>query len=138
MGARHSHLDNAGYSLDQKVLAKGLISPKELAELLLAEEHWRQILSSLVVCFFAREIYKKDVVARALQLSGFSLEPDDLLPIGKAIHREKYRFKQREGFSLDQLRIPKRILETPTLVESWDENYLIKVMDCVKEVMASS
>jgi aldehyde:ferredoxin oxidoreductase len=136
VGARHSHLDNAGYSLDQKVLAKELISPKELAELLLAEEHWRQILSSLVVCFFAREIYKKEVVARALQLSGFSLGPDDLLPIGKAIHREKYRFKLREGFGLDQLRIPKRILETPTLVEGWDENYLIQVMDCVKEALA--
>jgi aldehyde:ferredoxin oxidoreductase len=137
IGARHSHLDNGGYSLDQKVLAKGLISPQELAEKLLAEEHWRQILSSLVVCFFAREIYKKDVVARALQLSGFSLEPDDLLPIGRAIHREKYRFKQREGFDLDQLRIPRRILETPTLVQGWDENYLIQVMDCVKEALAS-
>jgi aldehyde:ferredoxin oxidoreductase len=137
IGARHSHLDNGGYSLDQKVLAKGLISPLELAEKLLAEEHWRQILSSLVVCFFAREIYKKDVVARALQLSGFSLEPDDLLPIGRAIHREKYRFKQREGFDLDQLRIPRRILETPTLVQGWDENYLIQVMDCVKEALAS-
>jgi aldehyde:ferredoxin oxidoreductase len=136
IGARHSHLDNAGYSLDQKVLAKNLISPQEVAETLLTEEHWRQILSSLVVCFFAREIYKKDVVARALELSGFPLGPEDLLPIGKAIHREKYRFKVREGFGLDQLRIPKRILETPSLVQGWDENYLIKVMEYVKEVMA--
>lgn len=137
IGARHSHLDNAGYSLDQKVLAKNLLSPPEVAEKLLAEEHWRQILSSLVVCFFAREIYQKDVVARALQLSGFSLGADDLLPIGQAIHREKYRFKRREGFDLDQLRLPKRILETPTLVQGWDENYLIQVMDCVKEAMVS-
>jgi aldehyde:ferredoxin oxidoreductase len=35
IGARHSHLDNAGYSLDQKVLAKNLVSPRELAETLL-------------------------------------------------------------------------------------------------------
>jgi aldehyde:ferredoxin oxidoreductase len=138
IGARHSHLDNAGYSLDQKVLSKSLISPRELAETLLAEEHWRQILSSLVVCFFAREIYKKDVVAEALKLSGFSLAPDDLMDIGKAIHREKYRFKQREGFELDRLRIPKRILETPTLVADWDENYLIQVMEQVKEIMAAA
>jgi aldehyde:ferredoxin oxidoreductase len=137
IGARHSHLDNAGYSVDQKILAKNLVSPRELAEVLLTEEHWRQILSSLVVCFFAREIYKKDVVARALQLSGFSLDPEELIGIGKEIHREKYRFKEREGFSLGQLRIPKRILETPTLVEGWDENYLIKVMESVKEIMSS-
>ena len=27
IGARHSHLDNAGYSVDQKMLAKNLVSP---------------------------------------------------------------------------------------------------------------
>jgi aldehyde:ferredoxin oxidoreductase len=135
VGARHSHLDNAGYSLDQKVLAKNLVSPQEVAEALLSEEYWRQILSSLVVCFFAREIYKKEVVARALQLSGFAVEPDALMDIGKEIHREKYRFKMREGFGLDRLRIPKRILETPSLVADWDENYLIKVLEHVKEAV---
>ncbi|MDI6854265.1 MAG: aldehyde ferredoxin oxidoreductase family protein [Deltaproteobacteria bacterium] len=136
VGARHSHLDNAGYSLDQKVLAKNLASPQEVAEALLTEEYWRQILSSLVVCFFAREIYKKEVVAKALQLSGFAVDPEALLDIGKEIHREKYRFKMREGFGLDRLRIPKRILETPSLVQGWDENYLIQVLEHVKEALS--
>lgn len=135
IGARHSHLDNAGYSLDQKVLSKNLLNPREVAEALLAEEHWRQILSSLVVCFFAREIYKPEVVAEALNLSGFSLKPENLAAIGQEIHRAKYLFKEREGFSIDQLRIPKRILQTPTLVQGWDENYLTKVMNCVKEII---
>ncbi len=136
VGSRHSHLDNGGYSLDQKVLAKNLVSPRDLAETLLNEEYWRQILSSLVVCFFAREIYKKDVIARALELSGFSLAPDDLMGIGREIQRQKYLFKLREGFDLGQLRIPKRILETPTLVSGWDESYLIQVLENVKEIMS--
>jgi len=45
IGARHSHLDNAGYSIDQKLIAKKQLSPEELAEALLAEERWRQVLS---------------------------------------------------------------------------------------------
>ncbi|MBN2374719.1 aldehyde:ferredoxin oxidoreductase, partial [bacterium] len=54
IGARHSHLDNAGYSVDQKTLVKKEVSPEDLVEILIKEEKWRQILSSLVVCFFAR------------------------------------------------------------------------------------
>ena len=40
-GARHSHLDNAGYSVDQKVLTKKQLSPEKFAEDLLSEERWR-------------------------------------------------------------------------------------------------
>jgi aldehyde:ferredoxin oxidoreductase len=50
MGLRHSHLDNAGYSVDQNQLVKEKIGPEKLAESLLAEERWRQILSSLLFC----------------------------------------------------------------------------------------
>ncbi|MGC8875248.1 MAG: aldehyde ferredoxin oxidoreductase N-terminal domain-containing protein, partial [Chloroflexia bacterium] len=57
-GARHSHLDSAGYSLDQAALAQGdPLSPGQVAEALRSEEEWRQVLSSLVVCFFARGVY---------------------------------------------------------------------------------
>ncbi|HEY5001194.1 MAG TPA: aldehyde ferredoxin oxidoreductase N-terminal domain-containing protein, partial [Candidatus Cryosericum sp.] len=56
LGARHSHLDNAGYAIDQKELIKGLIPAEQLAQKLMDEERWRQVLSSLTVCFFARGI----------------------------------------------------------------------------------
>ncbi len=81
---------------------------------MLEEERWRQILSSLVVCFFARGIYQPDTVSRALALAGFELSADDLRRIGEEIHRNKHELKIREGFSLGKLRIPGRILETGT------------------------
>ena len=112
MGARHSHLDNAGYSVDQKVLVKEELSPEALGDALLEEESWRQILSSIVICFFAREIYDRDTVLRCLKAAGFDLDVDRLLKTGRDIHREKFRFKAREGFTFDGLRIPERILET--------------------------
>jgi aldehyde:ferredoxin oxidoreductase len=138
MGARHSHLDNAGYSVDQKTLVKKRLTPQELVETLLAEERWRQVLSSLVVCFFARGIYVPDVVARALQAAGFSLSAEDLNAIGQAIHRSKYEFKLREGFSPEDLRLPKRIFQTPSLVRDWDEPYLRTALAHLREAIFGS
>jgi len=46
-GARHSHLDSAGYSLDQKAGAKGeTLTPAGVARGLLEEERWRQVLTA--------------------------------------------------------------------------------------------
>ncbi|MEM2084125.1 MAG: aldehyde ferredoxin oxidoreductase family protein, partial [Nitrososphaerota archaeon] len=66
-GARHSHLDSAGYSYDQKNIGKKM-EAKEIAEYCFNEESWRQILSSLVICFFARGIYKPNIVSEALKI----------------------------------------------------------------------
>jgi aldehyde:ferredoxin oxidoreductase len=133
IGARHSHLDNAGYSLDQKALTtKSTTEPEALVQSLLEEERWRQILSSLVVCFFARGIYSPEVVSRALQVSGLSASQEDLIRIGKEILTEKTLFKVREGFSFDHLRFPKRIFELSTPVGDIQEEYLLRAMAEVK------
>ncbi len=110
VGSRHSHLDGAGYSIDQKPDNK---SPEEIALDLYTEEVWRQILSSLVVCFFARGLYTEDVVSECLAVSGISMEKNSMLKVGEDILREKYMFKFREGFSLDsdKLRLPARVTE---------------------------
>lgn len=133
IGARHSHLDNAGYSTDQKTLVKKKpTSAEELAGALLAEERWRQVLSSLVVCFFARGLYQPDAVSKALRSAGFNLASDDLYRIGEEIHREKYRFKVREGFSIDKLRLPRRIFETPSPAGKFDEEFIRRVVEYIK------
>jgi aldehyde:ferredoxin oxidoreductase len=133
IGARHSHLDNAGYSVDQKALTmKSMVGPEELVQSLLEEEHWRQILSSLVICFFARGIYTPEVVSRALQAAGLNITQEDLIRIGKEIYREKYLFKVREGFSFDSLHFPRRIFELTTPVGEIREEYLRRAMEEVK------
>ncbi|HPD16480.1 MAG TPA: aldehyde ferredoxin oxidoreductase N-terminal domain-containing protein [Planctomycetota bacterium] len=114
-GARHSHLDSAGYSLDQKAVKAGdLPSPPQVAQSLLKEERWRQVLSSLVVCFFARNIYAAPVVAKALASAGIARGEGDLTRLGADVLRAKHAFKRREGFSWSGLRIPRRILDTPS------------------------
>jgi aldehyde:ferredoxin oxidoreductase len=137
VGARHSHLDNAGYSVDQKILSKNRKTCQEVVETLLEEEWWRQILSSLVICFFARGIYTPETVLKALQVAGFEIAQDDPNRIGKEIHWEKYRFKVRERFSLDKLHVPKRIFETPSTAGDFDEGFIREAIKYVKKEMNS-
>ena len=129
-GSRHSHLDSAGYSLDQKTLSLGKQpTPEEAAEALFKEESWRQILTSLVVCLFARGIYEKDVVSNALEINGTRLTPGELESLGSEILTMKHQFKLREGFDPGKLRIPGRLFETETPHGKIDEGYLKETVD---------
>lgn len=113
-GARHSHLDSAGYDIDQKLMGKDF-GVEEVVEALLKEEEWRQILSSLVICFFARKVYTPDRIISALNAVGIEKwTAEKLEELGRVIHRAKMDFKFKEGFSLTKLRIPKRIFDVPT------------------------
>jgi len=138
IGARHSHLDNAGYSIDQKVLINRKLTPDELVENLLKEEYWRQILSSLIVCFFARGIYKTEIVVKALQIAGYNLTEDDLHKIGVEIHREKYKFKIREGFKFNEFHVPKRIFDTPIPIGDFDKDFVLSSVKILKRKLSNN
>ncbi len=132
IGARHSHLDNGGYALGQKASEKQL-TPKQLVEKLVTEEVWRQIMSSLVICFFARGIYKPEMVVDTLRTVGYDLTPEDLNKIGKEILKKKHEFKIREGFNIDRevKEIPQRIFETPAPVP-FDINFIKESVETFK------
>jgi aldehyde:ferredoxin oxidoreductase len=123
-GSRHSHLDSAGYALDEKAAKGEALSPEGVATALLTEERWRQVLSSLVVCYFARGVYDGETIAKALAVAGFDASAEDLSALGAETLRRKYAFKKRAGFDLVNQRIPKRILETPSPLGQIDETFL--------------
>lgn len=124
-GARHSHLDSAGYSLDQKAAAQGeTLTPEGVAAALLKEERWRQVLTSLVICLFARGVYTEEAVLKALTVAGFERTAADLAALGAETLRRKNAFKVREGFDLTQVRLPARIWETPSPAGPFDEAFL--------------
>jgi len=133
LGARHSHLDSAGYDLDQKLIGKEY-SIEEVVGALLKEEEWRQVLSSLVVCFFARKVFTPEIVLKALSAIGLEdWTAEKLEDLGRDIHRAKMDFKFREGFDLAKLRIPKRIFEVPTPHGLLKEEDLRKAIAIYKE-----
>lgn len=129
-GARHSHLDSAGYSADQNLFKEGKeLTPEEAAKHLVEEESWRQILSSLVVCYFSRRIYKPEMVIKSLKILGIETDEDSLFTLGRDILKTKNEFKFREGFSPEKLRIPKRILEMPTPRGIVKEEYVKRAVE---------
>ncbi|MCP8315438.1 MAG: aldehyde:ferredoxin oxidoreductase, partial [archaeon] len=121
IGSRHSHLDGAGYSIDQKMKD---LSPEELVDKLIEEECWRQVLSSLVVCYFARRIYEPSIVKKALNALEYELDEDRLKELGRRIYEEKQALKASQGFKPTELRIPERIFEVPTFHGLLDKNYM--------------
>lgn len=129
-GARHSHLDSAGYSLDQEAASHSVdLTPEGVAEDLIGEERWRQVLTSLVICLFARGIYDEKTVLRALGTVGIDWSADDLERLGRDTLKRKHAFKQREGFAVNQLRIPQRILETPTPLGKIEKAFVERTLD---------
>jgi aldehyde:ferredoxin oxidoreductase len=111
---------------------KSTYEPGFVAKKLIKEEIWRQVLSSLCICFFARGIYSHEVVIKALKCVGLEFTEKELDAIGEKIYREKFEFKKREGFEFDKLTIPKRITETKTPVGMIEEEFIRKTVDLVK------
>jgi aldehyde:ferredoxin oxidoreductase len=138
VGARHSHLDNAGYSLDQKAAAKGeKLTPEGVAESLWEEESWRQVLTSLVICLFARGVYNSEVVQKTLEIAGYELTADKLKQIGVDTLRLKNDFKSKCGFDLSKIRIPKRILETVSPMGMLDEKFMRDTLAAYTKILSS-
>lgn len=109
VGCRHSHLDNAGYSIDQEKIE---YSPDELVEKIIKEEKERCMLGSLVICMFARKIYDLDTICQAFKSIGIDYTKDDLLSIGERIFNDKIELKKAFGYDFQNLNIPERFFET--------------------------
>ena len=133
-GSRHSHLDSAGYSYDQKI-SPSEITPETLARKLYEEEIYRQILSSAVCCFFGRSVYNYETLAQIFKISGFDYSTEDLARIGEKILKNKYAFKKERGFALKKLRIPKRILETATPHGKLEESFLREALSAYEKLL---
>ncbi|MCX6668416.1 MAG: aldehyde ferredoxin oxidoreductase family protein [Methanothrix sp.] len=111
VGVRHSHLDNAGYSIDQKA-AKKQLDPEKMVDEIIKEDNSRGVFNSLVGCLFARGVYTEENIIDALGAVGITKTKEDLQTLGESIFEEKYKFKTREGFDLTRVRVPRRLFET--------------------------
>ncbi len=138
IGLRHSHLDNAGYSLDQKYLGKAYPDPEALIDELIEEESWRQVLTSLVICLFVRGVYRPDLISRALKPLGISMSEEELRELGREIYREKLRLKVLMGFDPDNLRVPKRVFEIPSPHGRIGEDYVRRALDHYRRIVRST
>lgn len=118
VGARHSHLCNGAYSMDQSIKLK----PEEYVDKILNEEMERCVLNSLIICLFARKVYDTETVLSALHSAGYTDYDDEKLKIlGEDIYRTKLRIKKKLGYNLMDVKLAKRFFETPAMGQKIDE-----------------
>ncbi len=111
LGFRHSHLDTGGYAYDQKTAAQNVDGALAF---LLQDEQSRVLLTSLVVCLFAREVYQDDLVADCLRSLGYTTLADQLDAAGRRIQQSRWHLRLATGFDPQQVSIPRRCLEVVT------------------------
>ncbi|HEY8908745.1 MAG TPA: aldehyde ferredoxin oxidoreductase C-terminal domain-containing protein [Desulfosporosinus sp.] len=112
VGARHSHLCNGGYAVDQSMTT---FDENKAVDTLFNEELERCLVNSLVICLFARKVYNRETVLKALTAVGYTLTDSDLTTIAKRIYTTKLRIKEKLGFDPRQVKLPKRFFEAPSI-----------------------
>ncbi len=117
-GARHSHLCNGGYSIDQGLKEVDL---DVIAKKLFQEEIDRCMLNSLIMCLFARKVYDRDTILMALHSLGISCTDEDLTSVAEKTYATKIRVKRAMGFDQESIKFPKRFFETPSMHGLLDE-----------------
>ncbi|WP_018963763.1 aldehyde ferredoxin oxidoreductase N-terminal domain-containing protein [Coprothermobacter platensis] len=125
VGGRHSHLCNAGYQYDQS--AKEL-NDEEIVDYLIKEEKERCMLTSLVICLFARKVYDRETVLKALNAIDMPFTDEDLDKMAEETFFTRLRIKQKLGYSLENEKFPKRAFETPTRWGKMDEERMNKLL----------
>ena len=118
VGARHSHLCNGGYSIDQGLKTVDL---DVIAQKLFQEEIDRCMLNSLIMCLFARKVYDRATILMALQSLGYTYTDEDLTRVAEETYAAKIRVKRAMGFDQEAVRFPKRFFETPSMHGLLDE-----------------
>lgn len=111
LGARHSHLDNGGYAIDQKLEP---YTDEAIVDRIIADEAERIVQTSMSICLFARGVYDLGTISQALASVGIERSVDDLQAMGRRIYWERIRLRERLGFQAHLEDLPRRFFETPT------------------------
>jgi len=113
VGVRHSHLDCAGYAVDQELFGK-MSDPYLEVEKLYKESLWRMVTNSLVTCLFARGGYTLPLVLSGFKALGIGETEESLMNKARLIHGMKYLLKEKLGFSFDSLKLPEKLTRVYT------------------------
>ena len=132
VGARHSHLDNAGYSADQKAFNQP-ISDEQIVDYIIDEENRRNVLNCMISCLFARNVYTYENVILALKSIGIDRTEEELKELGKEIFRKKYELKKKFGFKFEGLTLPKRFFETASSTGMIEEKRVKRAIEMYRE-----
>ena len=131
-GFRHSHLDSAGYSFDQKAVGK---DPGAAVKYLLSEEQRRVVLTCMVSCLFARNVYTEEVLQKALESIDKSELADGLAEQGEQVRKKRWQLKFKTGYDPARITISKRFRQIETFKGPLDEVFLKDVAEAYQKAV---
>jgi aldehyde:ferredoxin oxidoreductase len=121
LGFRHSHLDAAGYSYDQKPKGKTV---EDAVKFLIKDEKGRVFLTSMVSCLFARGVYTDEVLGNCLKSVGYGTLADSMDTVAGEIQRLRWKLRLRTGYRPENVSIPKRFSEITTWKGQVDRQFM--------------
>jgi aldehyde:ferredoxin oxidoreductase len=124
LGFRHSHLDAGGYAYDQKQQGK---DAAQAVDFLVRDEKARVLLTSMVACLFAREVYKEDVLAECLQAVGYGSLAQDLDAVARRVQEMRWQIRMKTGFDPESVTIPDRFRQVVNWQGPVDADYLVSL-----------
>ena len=138
LGFRHSHLDSGGYSFDQKHEEKDV---EQALDFLVKDEQGRVLLTSMVSCLFAREVYKDELLADCLNALGYTTLAGNMEQVARHVQKMRWRLRLATGFDPQGVKIPRRFTEVTTWKGAVDEmflnalkkDYAKRIMDLAKD-----
>jgi aldehyde:ferredoxin oxidoreductase len=136
VGARHSHLCNAGYSIDQGLEKGSEVDVDAMVEALLKEEVERCMLNSLVICLFSRRVYTRENIMKAFAAIGEPITDEEITAVAKRNYATKLRIKKAFGFDIKNIKLPKRFFETPSGFGVLDEDKAYEIINKYRERIA--
>ncbi len=110
-GFRHSHLDNAGYSFDQKPNGK---KSEDAVSFLVEEERRRVQLTCMVSCLFARNLYSEERLQECLASVGYTRLAESVVAGSAEVQAKRWQLKYLTGYKPENIAIPKRFAEVTT------------------------
>ena len=120
-GFRHSHLDNAGYSFDQKSESK---KSEDAVAFLIEEERRRVQLTCMVSCLFARNVYSEERLQECLASVGLPRLAESLVASAADVQAKRWQLKHRTGYNPKNISIPKRFSEVTTWKGKIDREFM--------------
>jgi aldehyde:ferredoxin oxidoreductase len=121
LGFRHSHLDAGGYAYDQKQKGKDV---SQAVEFLVQDEKTRVLLTSMVSCLFAREVYKEAVLSDCLNAVGYHNLAENLDSVARRVQEMRWQIRMKTGFDPGSGKIPDRFKQVVTWQGPVDGHYL--------------
>jgi len=121
LGLRHSHLDSGGYAYDQKEKSKDLV---KAVDFLVKDEQGRVLLTSMVACLFARNVYTDELLSTCLKSVGYSTLAGNLGPVAQHIQQLRWKTRFACGFKPEDIIIPERFYEIETMKGPMDRAFL--------------